>query len=108
MSEKKKTITINGVEYAVKPGFKAMIIFEKITNGPFQIKNTTDVLYYIYSSILSGTEEVKLEVDAMLEAFDNDQNLFVQAMQIVFPDSALDKLARISNESDGGTEPKKD
>ena len=103
-----KTITINGVEYAVRPGFKAMIIFEKITDKPFEIKSTTDVLIYIYASILAGSEAANLDLSDMLDAFDEDQQLFTEAMGMVLPGSALDKVVRMANETDGGPEPKKD
>jgi len=103
-----KTITICGEEYAVRPGFKAMIIFEKITDKPFEIKSTTDVLTYIYASILAGSEAVSLDFNVMLDAFDEDQDLFTEAMGLALPGSALDKVVRMANENDGGTEPKKD
>ena len=108
MEEKKNTITIKGKEYAIKPGFKAMILFEKISNKPFEIKNTTDILLYIYSAILAGTKESSLDLDVMIDAFDEDRNLFTEAMGLTFPGSALDKVVRMANETDGGTEPKKD
>lgn len=108
MEEKKKTITINGVEYAVRPGFKAMIIFEKITDKAFEIKSTTDVLIYIYASILAGSEAANLDIIDMLDAFDEDQQLFTEAMGLTLPGSALDKVVRLANETDGGPEPKKD
>ena len=108
MEEKKKTITINGVEYAVRPGFKAMIIFEKITDKPFEIKSTTDVITYIYSAILAGSEAANLELSAMIDAFDENQQLFTEAMGLALPGSALDKVVRLANENDGGPEPKKD
>ena len=37
MDEKKNTITINGTDYAVKPGMKAIIIFENVTDNYGQI-----------------------------------------------------------------------
>lgn len=103
-----KTITIKGVEYTLKPGFKAMIIFEKITDGAFKIKTTTDILVYIYSSILAGTKDTSLDLEEMIDAFDEEPELLDQAMSLIMPESSLDKVVRLSNEEEGGPEPKKE
>jgi hypothetical protein len=66
MSKEKNTITINGTDYTVKPGMKAIIIFEKITDEAFRLKTTTDILTYCYAAILAGTPDSKLGFDELL------------------------------------------
>lgn len=107
MSEKNKTITINGVEYAVKPGMKAIIIFETFRNKQFEIKTTSDILSYIYSSILSAKPDANLDWDEMLDAFDEDPGLFKAAVDSVITKSAAERIVQLSND-DGGPEPKKE
>lgn len=102
----KKTITINEVEYAVKPGMKSMIVFEKMRDKPFEIRTTTDLLSYIYCSIISGSPDKPLEFEEMLDAFDNDPQLFKDATAMVLKKDSLEEVVQLSN--DGGQEPKKE
>ena len=106
MAEKKMQITINGENFFVKPGMKAIMIFEKITDKAFEIKTTTDILVYIYSSILSGTPDARMTLDEMMEAFDNEPGLFKEATDLVLARNAVEKVVELSNE--GGPEPKKE
>lgn len=102
---KEKNININGADYTLKPGMKAIVIFEKLTNEPFHIKTTTNILTYIYAAIIAGTPDTQLDFSDMLEAFD-DPTLFKQASDIVLPRTSAEKVVQLSNE--GGPEPKKD
>lgn len=101
-----ETLRIKDQDYNVKPGMKAIIVFEKLTDNPFSIKNTTDILTYIYSAILAGNPGTTLDFDAMLDAFDEDPTLMEKATAIVLPRSAAEKVVQLANE--GGPEPKKD
>ena len=105
MAEMKKTITINGTDYTVKPGMKAIIIFENVTDKPFQIKNTTDVLMYYYAALLAGNPGMKLGLDELVDAVDDDPELLNRLSEIVMKPSAAEKVVQLENE--GGTEPKK-
>lgn len=102
-----KTIKIKEVEYAVKPGMKAIMICEKITDEPFRIKTTTDILSYIYSSILAASPECRLGFNDMIEAFDDNPKLFAEAIDSVLSKSSIEKVVQLSQE-DGGPEPKKE
>lgn len=108
MEEKKQNniITVRGVDYMLKPGMKAIVVFEKITDKPFDIKTTTDILVYIYSAIIAGTQGAFLDFEVLLEAMDEDPELFKAATDIVLPRTAAEKLVQLANE--GGTEPKKE
>lgn len=103
---KQNTITLKGVEYNLKPGMKAIIIFETITDAPFGIKKSKDVLVYIYASILAGTKDTKLDFEEMLDAFDEEPEAFKAALDIVMGATAIEKVVKLSNE--GGPEPKKE
>ena len=107
MEEKKQNIiTINGEEITLKPGMKAIIAFERIMKKPFEIKTTTDMLFYIYSAMLAGTPSMKLGFDELLDAIDATPGLLKQLQDAVMPRTAAEKVIQLSN--DGGTEPKKD
>lgn len=105
MNEKKNTITINGTDYAVKPGMKAIIIFENVTEKPFQIKNTTDILMYYYAALLAGNPGMKLGLDELVDAVDDDPELFNRLSEIVMKPSAAEKVVGLENE--GRPKPKK-
>ena len=105
MEEKKNTITINGTDYTVKPGMKAIIIFEKITDEAFHLKTTTDILTYFFASILAGTPDSKLGFDELLDAIDSQPELMKQLSDLILTPTAAEKIVQLSNE--GGTEPKK-
>ena len=105
MSKENHTITINGSTYAVNPGMKAIIIFENVTDKPFQIKNTTDMLMYYYSALLAGNPGMKLGFDELVDAVDDDPELLNRMSEIVMKPSAAEKVVRLENE--GGSEPKK-
>lgn len=100
-------VTINGKEYAVKAGMKAIIVFETMAEKPFEIKNTTDVLTYVYSAILANNPETTLGFDEFLDAVDDNPELMTTLTDIVLKRSALSKVVAMSKD-DGGTEPKKD
>ena len=106
MEEKKNTITLRGSDYTMKVGMKAIVVFEAITEKAFEIKTHTDVLYFIYSSILAGTPGTKLSFDDMLDAFDEDPKALNAAIAIAMPESAMEKLVKAQNQ--GGPEPKKE
>ena len=105
MDEKKNTITINGTDYTVKPGMKAIIIFEKITDKAFQLKTTTDILIYFFSCIMAGTPDFKLDLDDMFDAIDSQPELMKQFSDIILTPTAAERIVQLSNE--GGPEPKK-
>lgn len=109
MEEKKQNIiTINGVDYTLKPGMKAIIIFEKLADKAFSLKNTTDIITYIYSAMLAGTPNMRLGFDELLDAMDADTNIMKTCTDIILPRTAMDRVMELSHEDEGGTAPKKD
>lgn len=86
---------------------KAIMIFEMLTDEPFRIKTTTDILSYIYSSVIAASPECRLDFNDMVEAFDDDPKLFSEAIDSVLSKSSIEKVVQMSQE-DGGPEPKKE
>lgn len=99
------TIEINGTIYTVRKGMKAILVFEAITEKPFEIKTTTDMVAYMYAAILAGTPDTKLAIDQFVDAIDKDPDLMQRLTEIVLQPSAMEQVVQLSNE--GGTEPKK-
>ena len=106
--EKEKNININGTDYTLKPGMKAIIIFEKLTDKAFSLKNTTDIITYIYSTMLAGTPNMRLGFDELLDAIDDDPALMQQCTDIILPRTAMDKVMELSHDDEGDDEPKKE
>lgn len=105
MDTKQNIIKINGEEYTVKPGMKAMLVFESLADKPFGIANTTDVVTYLYASIIAGTPGTRLGFDEFVDALD-DPEVMKEMSDMVLPRNAAERLVAAQNE--GGTEPKKD
>lgn len=99
------TIEINGTIYTVRKGMKAILAFEAITEKPFEIKTTIDMVVYMYAAILTGTPDAKLTLDQFVEALDMVPDLIKRLTEIVLQPSAMEQVVQLSNE--GGTEPKK-
>ena len=102
----KNTIIIDSMEYTVRKGTKAIMVFEAMTEKPFEIKTTTDMVAYMYATILAGTPDLKLTLDQFVDALDDDPAMMQRMTEIVLQPSAMEKVMQISNE--GGPEPKKD
>ena len=101
---KTKQININGQELTMKTGMKSFMIFESITGKAFQITNTSDLLCLIYSCIMSGSPECKLDFDTMLDWLDDNPTMIPDLRDFVLGKSSLEEVV---NASEGGTESKK-
>ena len=104
---KKNTVNINGKEITLKPGTRAILIAEEITGKPFELRMTKDVMAYIYASMMVGTPDLDLDFDAFLDAMDDKQTLKA-CVDIITKRTSIEKVMRATNETDGGTEPKKE
>lgn len=104
---KKNTVNINGKEITLKPGTRAILVCEEMTGKAFELKMTKDIMAYIYSSMLVGTKEFDLKWVDFCDAMD-DPELLKQCLEIVTHRTSIEKVMQISNDVNGGTEPKKD
>lgn len=50
-------ITYKEKEYELKYSFRALMIYENITQKSFQPKNLTDIITFFYSIVLSSAQE---------------------------------------------------
>jgi hypothetical protein len=86
-------IKVNGNEYEVKNNIKAMIVYEGITEKPFEIKTLTDFYTYCYAMVYANNTENVPEFDKFLEWFDDTEinNKFLEVMNTAKPELDGDK-----------------
>lgn len=72
------TILINGKEYPIKYGIRAMLIQEQITQKPFSLDNMNEQLVFLYSCLLSADNELTLSYDEFLNEIDNDMSIIIR------------------------------
>lgn len=66
-------ITVKGKDYEVKSNIKSMIVFEGITEKPFEIKTITDFYKYCYAMLYANNNENIPEFDEFLDWFDDEK-----------------------------------
>ena len=77
-------LTIKGKEIELKYTIRAIIIFEKIANKPFQTNSVTDIYLFLYSIILANDTTLNLPFDELINMCDDnpaiirDFNQFLQ------------------------------
>lgn len=86
-------IKVNGNDYEVKNNIKAMIVYEGITEKPFEIKSLTDFYTYCYAMVYANNAENVPEFDKFLEWFDDDDinAKFLEVMNTAKPELGGDK-----------------
>lgn len=86
-------IEVNGHEYEVKNNMKAMLVYEGITEKPFEIKNLTDFCTFCYAMVYSNNTENVPEFDEFLEWFDNEEinKKFMEVMNVGKPEIGTKK-----------------
>lgn len=65
-------IKINNNEYEVKSNVKAMLVYEGITEKPFEIKSLTDFYTYCYAMVYANNTENVPQFDEFLNWFDDE------------------------------------
>ena len=71
-------ININGREIELRYTFRAMIIFEKICNSTFTGNGITEVLCYLYSTILASDRDNPLTFDAFMDWIDENPQVITE------------------------------
>lgn len=89
---KTKDININGQQLTIKVGMKSYMIFESITERPFQIRNTSDLMCLIYASILAGSPDCRLKFDDMLDWLDENPEQMNELTDFITGKSSLDDV----------------
>lgn len=66
---------INNTEYKLKYTFRALMLFEQITNKMFIIETFTDQLIFFYCILVSSNTENTLTYDQFMDALDGNPSL---------------------------------
>ena len=72
------TILINGKEYKIKYGIRAMLIAEQITQKPFSLDNMNEQLVFLYSCLLAADNELTMSYEEFLDAVDDDLSIIIR------------------------------
>ena len=72
------TILINGKEYKIKYGIRAMLIAEQITQKPFALDNMNEQLVFLYSCLLAADNELTMSYEEFLDAIDEDMSIIIR------------------------------
>ena len=72
------TILINGKEYKIKYGIRAMLISEQITQKPFSLDNMNEQLVFLYSCLLAADNELTMSYEEFLDAVDDDLSIIIR------------------------------
>lgn len=71
--EQVSEVKINGVEYALTYNIRAMILFEKIADKPFEIKTLTDWAILAYACILSANSDFVFGFDEFVDKIEQSE-----------------------------------
>lgn len=69
------TIKIKGKDVTLRQSFRALILFENITNKSFSPTTTLDVIIYMFCVILSSDKELDLTFDEWLDILDGNPKI---------------------------------
>lgn len=65
-------VNINGKNIELKYSFRALIIYEKITNEVFLPNNLTNILIYFYSVVMSSDKDSTLTFETFTDWLDEN------------------------------------
>ena len=77
------TILINGKEYKIKYGIRAMLISEQITQKPFSLENMNEQLVFLYACLLAADNELSMTYDEFLNDIDEDMSVIIRFGQFL-------------------------
>ena len=75
-------IKINGTEYEAKNNIKAMLVFEGLTEKPFELKTLTDVCQYEFCMLYANNKDFSMDFEDFLEALEDEEvnNAFMEVL----------------------------
>lgn len=68
-------INIKNKEFELKYTFRSMMIYEKITGETFQPKGVTEVMVYLFSTIVASCKGIDLTFDEFIDYVDENPNI---------------------------------
>lgn len=69
-------LVIKNQEVELKSKMRALVIFEQISNKPFNPVSVTDMLLYMYSVILACKPDIDLQFDEFMDIMDEEPELY--------------------------------
>ena len=69
----KYTYNNENEETELKQSYRALMIFENITNKSLELKTTTDIIYYFYSVVVASSKHYDYLFDDFMDWLDNNQ-----------------------------------
>ena len=97
-------ITINNIEIELKNKMRAMIIYEQITDKPFNPRTISDLTIYMYSVILANKPDLQLTFSELMEILDEQPELFTDFNNWLT--SELQKQAQFNTNTEDGDKKK--
>ena len=95
-------ITINEKSYNVKYGFRALLIYENITNESFQPKGLNSMLVLFYSCVMAGNKDAVIDFESFVDALDEQPEKVSE-----FGDYVVSMMSKNNNLSEKEEESKK-
>ena len=98
---------INNKEYKLKITLRAMLIFEKIMNRPFDSTKELDLLVYFYSTLVANNDNFVTEYsfEQFVDALDEQPELLTEFTKVLINYGNLHSI--MNKENDGNVEEKK-
>lgn len=93
------TILINGKEYKIKYGIRAMLIAEQITQKPFSLENMNEQLVFLYSCLLAADNELTMSYEEFLDSIDEDMSIIIRFGQYLSEQQKKEKNILKDNKS---------
>lgn len=93
------TILINGKEYKIKYGIRAMLIQEQITQKPFSLDNMNEQLVFLYSCLLAADNELSMSYEEFLDSIDEDMSIIIRFGQYLSEQQKKEKNILKDNKS---------
>ena len=100
-------VNIKGNEITLKYSFRSMMIYEKIVGESFQPTGVTEVIVYLYSTILASKKGIDLSFDDFVDWLDDNPNAINEFNEWLL--SVMDKNGYINQRNENGEviDPKK-
>lgn len=72
------TITIKDTEVKVRQTFRSHIIYEQITGNTFSPKNVTDIITFLYSTVMACNPEITIDFNEFLDWLDENPDTLAE------------------------------
>lgn len=91
-------LTIKNTEVELKYTMRSLMIYERIANETFNPKGVTQILIYLYSTVLASAKNLEVTFDEFLEYVDDNQNILAEFNEWLV--GVMNKNSYLSRNSD--------